>query len=52
METALVLLVALTIMIALALALRRHGRLNPRGTKGGENERRAESWLTRGGGRG
>jgi hypothetical protein len=52
METVIVLVAALALMIALALALRRHGRLNPRGAHGQEREQRAESWLAGGGGRG
>jgi hypothetical protein len=52
METQIVLAVALELVIALALGLRRYGRLNPRGAHGREKDRRAESWLPRGGGRG
>jgi hypothetical protein len=52
MEALIALLAALALATALALALRRHGRLNPRGAHGQEKEQRAESWLTRGSGRG
>jgi hypothetical protein len=52
METLIVLAAALGIGTALALGLRRYGRLNPRGADGPEKEQQAESWLPRGGGRG
>jgi putative copper export protein len=52
METLLVLVAAFALVIALALALRRHGRLSPRDAQEPPKAQRAESWLTKGSGRG
>jgi hypothetical protein len=52
METVVVLLLALALFIALVLALRRQRRLMPDDAKHPEKTQRAESWLTKGSGRG
>jgi hypothetical protein len=52
MEAVIVLLAALGIVVALALGLRRHRRLTPDDGHGPEKAQRAESWLTKGSGRG
>lgn len=52
METVVVLVAALALFIALALTLRRHRRLIPDDAQYPEKRQRAESWLTKGSGRG
>jgi hypothetical protein len=51
-ETLIVLAAALGLVLALVLSLRRHGRLFPRGEQDPNKVQRAESWLTKGSGRG
>jgi hypothetical protein len=52
MEAVLVLIAALALFTALVLALRRHRRMLPDDAKYPEKPQRAESWLTKGSGRG
>jgi hypothetical protein len=52
METVVVLLGALVLFGVLGLALRRHRRMIPDEAQEPEKPQRAESWLTKGSGRG
>jgi hypothetical protein len=52
METLIVVAAALGLLITLVLTLRRYGRFFPRDAQETEKPQRAESWLTKGSGRG
>jgi hypothetical protein len=52
MEAVVVLVAALVLFAGLGLALRRHRRMIPDDAQSPEKQQRAESWLTKGSGRG
>jgi hypothetical protein len=52
MEMLIVLIVVLALFTALGLVIRRHRRMLPDEAKHPEQTQHAESWLTKGGGRG